>query len=648
MSGKRALILSPFATTPADAGQRKRVRQVTEFFKREGYEITFLFYAFEEGWMARANEDWLAQMRRDWGEVILWRAGNKVGLPPANGQEHALDEWWDDSLEALLRQLFAYRYFDVFVVNNVWLSKAMDLAPRGTIRVLDTHDIFSARKACFRRLGIAPEFFVPTEAGEVAGINRAEIALAIQEEDAAWIARHAKAESLCLPYAFEAGAPSVRENYLHPDKVVFGFLGSAHAFNIAGMTAYCDELAKIVGRTAAPVELKIAGRVSRAIPKEGPWILESYAADESRFLAGVDVAVVPVFDGTGFKVKVADCAAHGIPILAASHAAIGMQLDRRMIAGTPAELAEMTVEIAFRRPDYGALRRGAEKAHRNLLQRTGRAERRLVHALEHEQRTIVYDLTGLNLKQTTCVLLGWSGALQLMSHKAKQLVVAPDALREELKELGPAGVFFVGEADVQALRSPPARWITVANTGPARWGARAEDVVIDTFWAAALDHRPAEDAPAALAPETGAVFWHYVTWGWIARRLVELSLRDPAFPMLGDSVLVTDSRRRNLLKSRMGDLFGKLEIASIEDFPQFFDLLMHIASGRCANLAVGESRYPERTKILHDLCAAKGVPFLGPTPDGNLVEGKAPEALVKSLYARFEDQWRSVEGRKAA
>jgi hypothetical protein len=135
---------------------------VTSLLVENGFTITFVLYAFEDGWKTKANEAWLAEMRRSWGEVIVWRADAKVGTPAASGGAHAIDEWWDETLGALLTQIFRYRHFDVFVVNNVWLSKAFDFAPHSTVKVLDTHDVFSSRKLSYDRLNVRPEFFFLT------------------------------------------------------------------------------------------------------------------------------------------------------------------------------------------------------------------------------------------------------------------------------------------------------------------------------------------------------------------------------------------------------------------------------------------------------------------------------------------------------
>src|SRR6202042_1337708 len=124
----------------------------------------------------------------------------KVGTPPVKGYLHGIDEWWDSVLETQIKEIFTYRNYDIFVVHNVWLSKAFDFAPRGTLRLLDSHDVFSTRMAYFDASKGAPEFFLTDANSEAHGASRADIVLGIQDNDASWFARHTRIKSLCLPY----------------------------------------------------------------------------------------------------------------------------------------------------------------------------------------------------------------------------------------------------------------------------------------------------------------------------------------------------------------------------------------------------------------------------------------------------------------
>ena len=86
------------------------------------------------------------------------------------------------------------------VTHNVWLSKALTLAPRGTTTVLETHDLFWKRRALLDRLGVGHDFYEPEQAGEVFGINRAQIAVAIQERDARELMPLVKSKLVTLPF----------------------------------------------------------------------------------------------------------------------------------------------------------------------------------------------------------------------------------------------------------------------------------------------------------------------------------------------------------------------------------------------------------------------------------------------------------------
>ena len=644
---KRALVLSPFATLPLDAGQRKRVNQTTQIFKDLGFEITFLLYAFEDGWNSHANEEWLQDMRARWGEVIVLHANSQVGLPARSGWIHGIDEWWDDILETHLKEIFAYRFFDVFVVHNVWLSKAFDFAPFGTVRILDAHDVFSGRLSYFENTGTKPEFFITDPKSEALGANRANIVLGIQENDTEWFSHHSSADAVCLPYgAGQDERRNLRNDYGHKDKVVFGFLGSGHIFNTRGLAAYCAELAALVGRTAAPVELRIGGDACQAISNRGPWLLHGKVADEDAFFEGVDVMVAPVFEGSGFKVKMADASARGMPIIAASHATIGMHFDGEVIAESAKELALMTVNLALHRPGYRNLQSISQRAFLDLKTREARGIQKLKRKVATAHCAVLFDASGLSVEEASCVLLSWSGAFHLMRFIAKQLVVVPEPLREMLQRRAPPGVFFISGDEVQAHAKQIWRWITVKNTGPGRWGAAPEQIWIDHKWRAAISDTDAGPDEPAQAGESVAMFWHNITWDLMVRDILK-SMAVSLKPQVGrsgttggETVVVVDRRSVAPLAAPFASLFPDFSVASLDTFEAFFELVTLITSGTARRLVIADQTHPARARVLRELCGIRGVDYVGPAGRGGLSSGTIPDADVKRIYDRFELQWR--------
>lgn len=640
MPQPRALVLSPFATIPDDAGQRRRVRQTTTLLKEMGYAITFVLYAFEEGWMTAANEEHLEAMRREWGEVVVLRANSKVGSGAAFGAYHWLDEWWDEHIENLLKEMFRYRYFDLFVVHNVWLSKAFEFSPRGTIRILDAHDVFSLRQPYFEKLRIKPEFYLPQKNAERDGVNRSDFVLGIQEQDASWFAENAEAESICLPYFFPISSPSSGAiDYLHSDKVVFGFLGSAHIFNVHGLNAFCKEIKDLVGRTAAPVELRVAGNVGQYLETAGPWIIEGYVKDEATFLSSVDIIVVPIFDGSGFKVKVADAIAYGKPIIAAAHAAIGLRLDESLKAETPSELARMAVQIGLERPKLVELRDKSLRAHIDLGVRSAAATKRLQRriAIKAAERTLVYDLSSLSLEQSHCVLLSWLGSFHLLRSTMRQMVVVPGEVDPELSALTPPGVTFVSENSVHDPIWRTRHWVTVANRKPVELGVEEHNITFDEIWAAAFGYIAPN--PRGFMP---GIFWHSINWDLMSRRIANHAVRRvSASERLRQTVFVLD--RQVFLADQLLELYGhNFSVLEVQSLPDFCALLMQITSDLVdiQRVVVLTSKEPQRLMILQELCTARNIEYYGPVGKGGLGRGTPSNDTAQAHYSRFEQRWR--------
>jgi len=394
---KSALVISPFASLPRDAGHRRRVYQMTRLLSDAGYRLTFLLLAFEDDWAWGYDVAVADGMRRQWDELIVVHAGPQVGRRPADGARHGLDEWWDGGLEAALANMTAKRFFDVAVVHNVWLSKAFDFVHPATTKVLETHDLFWTRPGAFARIGAAPDFFLPDEEAELFGIARADIAVTIQEADARVLLALTPRRVVNVPFYEPTldDAPLPRRlTPLREDRISFGMLASANPFNIHGLNALCAALLEEIGASFAPVELVVGGRVGQHLRTPLNVLRLGHIADERGFYQRVDMAVLPVFEGTGFKVKTADALALGLPVLAATHAAGGTRLDRSLVYATPEALAAGMADIALRRPGFGPALAATATARDDLRARAAAGEGNLLGAIARHKSPIVVDLRG--------------------------------------------------------------------------------------------------------------------------------------------------------------------------------------------------------------------------------------------------------------
>lgn len=351
-----ALILSPFATHPLDAGQRKRAFQTTSLLKEWGFSITFLHFAFETRWYWGHNSEDDAVLREQWeGDVLHFYANKNVGMPPLNSESHQLDEWWDEALGGYINNIFSKRQYDLFVVHNIWLSKAFDYAPYHCLKVLEMHDLFSQRAKEFEATGVPPEFFHCSEKDEVFGLRRADLLFAIKQEDAEWCkARElGKTQVISIPYVEQSSSqqlgvdPSTDVEPLHPGKVVFGMIGSDIHFNRHAVHALIKELDAVIRETYAPIEFFLAGSICRSVGECPVFVKKLGFVDQvSDFYTAVDVVMVPMLHGTGVKIKSVEALSYCKPVLFTAHSAEGTGYTGRACQSL-AEMAHWAAWVAL-------------------------------------------------------------------------------------------------------------------------------------------------------------------------------------------------------------------------------------------------------------------------------------------------------------
>ncbi len=467
-----ALVVSPFATWPDDAGQRKRARQTTKMLADAGYDITFVLYAFEDLWRWRWDDEAVAKMREDWGEVYVYPAPERTGGPPANRDVHGLDEWWDGGFEAYLEAMSRLKRFDVVVVHNVWLSKALDIFPKSTVKVIDTHDFFSVRAAMMRRNGIPMEFFTPRDADEVFGLNRADVIWAIQAGEAEEMIRRAQPAVRYLPYLdaelIDPAADddlAVADGYLSEDRVRFGFIGGGSVFNTLGVQKIVAALTEQMALAPAPVELVLAGSVCNAFdPREFHHVPLGYVDDEEDFYAACDVVIVPIFDGTGMKVKAIDSLSRRRPLLLSAHAATGLDMPDGWVFSTPEAMAKRMCAIAFHRPPLKNLRLQAETAYNRYRDEYRRRQRAALWAISEQRAVVDIDVSDAKGEEAVfATLLAFSYA-RFLAGFATVTISGPADLMKSLEMTAPPGcrVRMVGEDDADsALADEAALRITV-------------------------------------------------------------------------------------------------------------------------------------------------------------------------------------------
>ena len=346
------VVLSPTPSHPHDFGNRKRIYQVCAGLKQRGARISFIHYPLEMDWRTRCPAEPLAQMRKEWHDVHVVAPSVPIH-PSARGEDHALDEWWDPALESFLRWYLNARHFDAMLVNYLYLSKALTFRPRNCVGILDTHDKFAGRRQLLSGIGIAPEFFHTTEADERSGIERADLVLAIKEQEQAYFERIASRNVMTLPFAEtprSVAAPAVDpDGYLR-----VGILGARNNINLYNVRRFLELAVPYAKRHFAPLRFVLAGTMCRDLGPVfgGDAMVELMGPidDVEEFYDNVDVVVVPMDASSGQKIKVGESLAFGLPLIAHAHAFEGYPPHHKLHTCKSFEdIAGACVDLAFHR-----------------------------------------------------------------------------------------------------------------------------------------------------------------------------------------------------------------------------------------------------------------------------------------------------------
>lgn len=319
----RALVVAPTPTWPLNYGNRKRIYSVCSKLQSLGFEIHYVHYASEGDWRDYIPIETRKRMDEQWDIVDHVWPSKPLHDWPKEGDDHSIDEWWDWALENHLSKTFSSREYDVCIVNYTWLSKALELAPEKTYKVLDTHDKFSGRRELLASQGISKEFFHTTEDQEVIALDRADLVWAIKEEEEADFKNmetKAKVSTLLhIDDRREAFTPSTDEG------IKFGFIGANNNINRVNILRFIERATPIFKKYCAPLTVEIAGSICNDIEvKDNPFFKTvGYVDSIDQFYDGIHAAIIPMEFSTGLKIKVAEALSHTKPMFSHKHAMEG-------------------------------------------------------------------------------------------------------------------------------------------------------------------------------------------------------------------------------------------------------------------------------------------------------------------------------------
>jgi glycosyltransferase involved in cell wall biosynthesis len=395
----KIVLVSSHPAFPASAGNCSRIQQLARAVLQLGHELTFVLVPmtrepvddaahaalFGPGRFVRLTGERAARsppQARNWpGKWTLqqvargWeRAGDRMSV-------HASGRWalrhgvrWNYALQRLLGREAAYyapldilsdegwarqiaaigRDADAVIVEYVFNSWAFACFPASATRVLDTHDAFADRHRSYLARGISDYWLSLRTAEENAGFRRADLVLAIQQEEAARFRAQLAADP-AGPDPEVAVVSHLMPQPATPVDCSVGdaalFVASDNAANRHAVDSLVRDVLPRVRREIPHFDLRIAGSICTHAPDAPNVTKLGWVEDVGAAFAQAPLSVNPLLVGTGINIKLLEAMAAGVPTVSTATGARGLPAFCRNAVVTvpdrdPAAFAAAIVRLA--------------------------------------------------------------------------------------------------------------------------------------------------------------------------------------------------------------------------------------------------------------------------------------------------------------
>jgi len=305
---------------PIEHGNQRRVAIMLQWLKQAGYRTVLVM----PGSMAA-----LPPMPTELTGVIdeLFVSGdftngpawdNRFVQPRDRDAEQALtffknNIWCGDAMRAAVAAACRRTAPLVVIANYIFMAPAFQAVPEGTLRLIDTHDVFSTQASKVAAHGVAAPLACSPEVERLA-LLAADVVMAIQPEEGAVLAGlvpERRVIQVGVPQA--VAAPETAAPEAHTALCV----GSPNLPNQDGIHHFLDQVWPLVLERLPDARLAIAGRLCDHVDAGTPGVrLLGYLEDLAPAYARAALVVNPTRVGTGLKVKSVEAIAHGKPLVA--------------------------------------------------------------------------------------------------------------------------------------------------------------------------------------------------------------------------------------------------------------------------------------------------------------------------------------------
>ena len=233
---------------------------------------------------------------------------------------------------------------DAVISEFAWTARALDEVPEDVLRIIDTHDIQHLRHPTAQAAGRELPHHRCTREEELAELERAEILLAIQGEEADTLQKLCPNKQVVVTeHALEM--PLLVASSQSSKSILF--VGNLYDPNVSGMTEFLKHSWPLIRASVPESELVVCGRICEAFESniKGVRFL-GVVPDLKPFYANAAVVINPVTYGSGLNIKTVEALSFGKCVVGTPAAFRGISSSIEMPFHQVTSSSEMATAVA--------------------------------------------------------------------------------------------------------------------------------------------------------------------------------------------------------------------------------------------------------------------------------------------------------------
>lgn len=255
-------------------------------------------------------------------------------------KQQSVDYYYPWGIENFINNLDNSYHFDICIINYITISRVFEYIsiPR---KAIFTHDVFSNK---LKILGTNKFWFNLSPNEEAKGLERCTDIIAIQENEAIFFHYLAPEKKV---YTVYSSFPIVSHPLTFNNNILF--IAGNNKLNYNGIKFFLDKIFPEVIKQIPTVNLLVGGSICDALSEYSQVEkikLLGKIEDINEFYDKGDIAINPIYQGTGLKIKTFEALSHGKVTIVHQHSAEGIFKPEHaplLIAKSPKEFSDLIV-----------------------------------------------------------------------------------------------------------------------------------------------------------------------------------------------------------------------------------------------------------------------------------------------------------------